>query len=202
MTSSAYNSPSPLAGLVDETRVGSAGGQTLTGIAGIVLAILLVAGQISLATTKGISQHLHASVAHMAAGNDVMESVISRAVPSTAMERVLAQQADTLGNVRDSMVRTNAQLGEIGATTRKLSTATDTMSATSARLAVDVAKTDRNTGAINVQLGTLPGATKATGASLSSINGDMRDLNGELATISHKLVKYGLPRARNARHAP
>lgn len=201
MTATFDNAPSPLAPLVDHTRLGSASGQALTGIAGIVLAVLLVVGQISLATTKGISAHLHASVQHMTEGNQVMQSVIERAAPSVEMERVLAGQSKTLANTRDTMIRTNAQLGEITATTGKLSASTTTMQKTSEQLAADVTSVDRNTALINKRLGGLPAATDATGGSLTGIAGDLHDLNGELEAISRKLMKYGLPRARGARHS-
>jgi hypothetical protein len=200
MTAYAHNRVSQLSGLVDETRVGSAGGQALTGIAGIVLAVLLVLGQVSLATTKGISAHLHSSVAHMTEGNQVMTSVIARAAPAVQMEKTLGAQEQTLGAVRDSMVQTNVQLGEIGSTTAQLASATTSMQGTSSRLATDVANVDVNTTKINKQLGGLPAATSATGGSLLKINADMHALNFELATISQKLMKYGLPRAKGARH--
>jgi septal ring factor EnvC (AmiA/AmiB activator) len=200
MTATWDTSPSPLAPLVDHRRLGSAGGQALTGIAGIVLAVLLVVGQVSLATTKGISAHLHASVQHMTEGNEVMQSVIERAAPSVEMERVLAQQSKTLANTRDTMIKTNAQLGQITTTTGKLSTSTSAMQATSEKLATDVAAVDANTATINKRLGGLPAATDATGGSLTSISTDLHDLNGELIEISRKLMKYGLPRAQGARH--
>src|SRR5688572_20945001 len=101
---------SPLAVLVDEQRLGSAGGQAMVGIAGIVLAVILVVGQISLATTKGIATHLHASVGHITEGNQIMESVIERAAPSVELEKVLKSQAATLGSTRDAMASTNVEL--------------------------------------------------------------------------------------------
>ncbi|MBC7460489.1 MAG: hypothetical protein H7287_03935 [Thermoleophilia bacterium] len=199
MTSTSYGSPSAFAGLVDETRQGSAGGQTLIGVAGIVLAVLLVVGQVSLATTKGMAAHLHNSVQHMTEGNDVMEGVIAKAAPSVKMEQTLAQQEQTLGNVRDTMVTTNTQLGEIGATTKKLGAATSRMQVSSSKLAADVAAVDVNTASINASLSTLPIASDATLTSITKINTDMTALNFELATISQKLMKYGLPRAKGAR---
>lgn len=199
MTATSHSAPSAFAGLVDETRQGSAGGQTLIGVAGIVLAVLLVVGQVSLATTKGMATHLHNSVEHMTQGNEVMEGVIAKAAPSVKMEQTLAQQEQTLGNVRDTMVKTNTQLAEVGATTTQLGTATARMEAASGKLAADVAAVDTNTAEINTSLSSLPIATDATLKSITKINTDMTALNFELATISQKLMKYGLPRAKGAR---
>lgn len=200
MTALGHSSPSAFAPLVDETRVGSAGGQAMVGIAGIVLAVLLVVGQVSLATTKGISAHLHASVEHMTEGNQVMEGVIAKAAPSVEMERTLGKQATSLAAVRDTMVQTNAQLDEIGATTKQLNGATTRMQATSETLATDVASVDANTTKINTSLGSLPTATDATLQSITRINRDMTALNVELAAIGDKLLSYNLPRAKGARH--
>ena len=98
------------------------------------------------------------------------------------------------------MVKTNTQLDEIGATTKQLGAATTRMQASSGKLAADVAAVDTNTAAINTSLSTLPIATDATLKSITKINTDMNALNIELAAISQKLIKYGLPRAKGARH--
>jgi chromosome segregation ATPase len=202
MTSFAAASPSPLSGLVDETRVGSAGGQTLTGVAGIVLAILLIVGQISLATTKGIAEHLHSSVQHMADGNEAMQSILVKSAPSAQMERDLNDQQQVLLGMRDTMVQTNQRLAEINATSTGIGKTTDAMIATSNGLAQHVKSVDAETAKINRQLGSMPASTAETKVSLDSINGDMHDLNVELKSITDKLLTYGLPRAKGARRAP
>lgn len=190
--------PSPLAPLVDEQRLGSAGGQASVGIAAIVLAVVLVMGQVSLATTKGIALHLHASVEHITEGNQVMESVIERAAPTVELEKALASQASTLANTQKAMAATNAELGDIAATNAALSSTVDGMESTSAALAADVATIDSSTEQMTSLLGELPAATERTHSQLQQINDDTTAINGELGAIGAKMVKYGLPRAQGA----
>lgn len=190
--------PSPLAPLVDEQRLGSAGGQAAVGIAGIVLAVILVMGQISLATTKGLAVHLHNSVEHMAKGNEVMESVVERAAPSVVMEEALAGQAKTLANTRQALVRTNAELAKIDTTKDSLLDVVGGMKSTSGSLATNVEGVNESTGKMTKLLGTLPDATTRTHGQLSTINRDTAAINAELNAIAAKMVKYGLPRAKGA----
>lgn len=198
MTATSAHGASPLAPLVDEQRLGSAGGQAAIGVAGIVLAIILVVGQISLATTKGIATHLHTSVENIQEGNKVMESVIERAAPSVELEKVLEQQSKTLGNTRDAMVATNTELAEISSTKQDLLRVVGDMEATSGKLASDVATVETSTTSMTDKLGSLPAATKRTHAQLGRINADTNAINAELAAIADKMLKYGLPRAKGA----
>lgn len=190
--------PSPLAPLVDEQRLGSPGGQAAIGIAGIVLAIILVVGQVSLATTKGIAVHLRTSVENMEEGNKVMESVIERAAPSVQLEKMLEAQSKTLVNTRDAMAATNTELGAITTTTRELVGVVEGMEATSSTLATDVEGVNGSTEKMTSMLGTLPAATQRTHKQLSQINGDTTAINAELSAIAAKMIKYGLPRAKGA----
>lgn len=189
---------SPLAPLVDEQRLGSTGGQAMVGIAGMVLAVILVVGQVSLATTKGIATHLDASVTNLTEGNKVMESVIERAAPSTELEKVLAQQSKTLANTRDAMVETNVELEGIGATKATLIDVVGDMERTSSQLASGVAAVDDSTTEMTELLGTLPDATTRTHRQLGRINGDTNAINAELAAIAAKMLRYGLPKAKGA----
>lgn len=189
---------SPLAPLVDHTRAGSAGGQAAIGIAGIVLAVILVVGQISLATTKGIAVHLHASVEHMTEGNEVMESVIERAAPSVELEKILDKQAKTLASTQDAMVMTNEQMRSIGATTTELDGVVGSMEATSSKLASGVTGMRASTDTMADELGTLPAATKRTHRQLATISGDTAAINTELTAIGRKMQAYGLPHALGA----
>ena len=197
----AYGHPgaaSPLAPLVDEQRLGSAGGQVAIGIAGIVLAVVLVMGQISLAMTKGIAVHLHNSVEHITEGNKVMESVVERAAPSVMMEDALAKQSATLANTRDAMKSTNAELGKIKETKHRLLDVVGGMQASSSSLASNVEGVNASTSKMTGLLGTLPDATTRTHKQLSTINTDTAAINAELNAIAGKMVKYGLPRAKGA----
>ena len=197
----AYGHPgsaTPLAPLVDEQRLGSAGGQAAMGIAGIVLAVVLVMGQVSLAMTKGIAVHLHNSVAHITEGNKVMESVVERAAPSVMMEKALADQAKTLANTQAAMASTNAQLGEIKATKQTLLDVVGGMESTSDALATNVGGVNASTEKMTSMLGTLPDATTRTHGQLAKINTDTAAINIELNAIAAKMVKYGLPRAKGA----
>lgn len=198
MTSHALHTPTPLAPLVDEQRLGSAGGQALTGIVGIILAVTLVIGQISLATTKGIAVHLSRTVEHVAEANTVMESVIERAAPSVELERVLDSQAKSLGNTRDAMLQANAELDAIGTTKVTLLDVVGNMRRSSASLATDVEGINGSTTQMTELLGTLPGATKRTATQLDKIATDTDAINAELGAIGRKMEQYGLPRAKGA----
>lgn len=189
---------SPLAPLVDEQRLGSPGGQVAVGIAGIVLAIVLVMGQVALATTKGIAVHLHTSVENITQGNKVMESVVERAAPSVAMESALAAQAKTLGNTRTALKATNAELGTITETKHRLLDVVGGMQGTSTSLASNVEAVNTSTTKMTGMLGELPGATTRTHKQLSTINTDTAAINAELNAIASKMVKYGLPHAKGA----
>jgi septal ring factor EnvC (AmiA/AmiB activator) len=197
-TYAAEPSPSPLAALVDETRAGSAGSQLAIGIAGVVLAVVLVMGQISLATTKGMAIHLAASVDNITRGNEVMESVIERAAPSVELEKLLAAQSQTLASTRDAMVLTNRELEAIAAEQETLVTTVDGMQQTSAQLDSDVASLSGSTAEMTSMLGTLPDATARTHKQLHRINTDTNAINQELAAIGRKMLSYGLPRAKGA----
>jgi septal ring factor EnvC (AmiA/AmiB activator) len=188
---------SPLSGLVDETRLGSAGGQLAIGIAGIVLAVILVMGQITLATTSAIAQNLNRSVVNITEANKVMESVIERAAPSTQLEKIVAVQSKTLANTRDAMIATNAQMDEISASTTTLDAElVAQMQQTSEQLAANVAAMQTSTDAIVSMLGTLPEQTEKTQTALDQLNSDTAQINAQLAQINKKLQGYGLPKAQ------
>jgi hypothetical protein len=196
-----YNtaSASPLAPLVDETKQGSPAAQALTGVVGIILAIVLVMGQVSLATTKGIATHLHASVGHIQEGNKTMESVIERAAPSASLEDVVKGQGDTLASTRDSMKVLNGEMGEIGKTTGSLNTVVGSMEENSSSLATGVDGMNTDTGRITGMLGNLPAATERTHAQLKKISMDTTAINIELAAIGAKMRGYGLPAAKHVK---
>jgi uncharacterized phage infection (PIP) family protein YhgE len=188
--------PTPFAPLVDETRMGSAGGQAAIGIAGIVLAVVLVMGQISLATTKGLSEHLHASVEHMTEGNETMKSVIERAAPSKQLEGAIGKQSEALARTRDDMVIANAQMSDMARTTGSLQSVVGTMQKTSGGLATDVGGIQRDTTSIVSLLGTLPAAADKTQHSMGRIGTDTDALTTELNAIGTKMQSYGLPQAQ------
>jgi ABC-type transporter Mla subunit MlaD len=171
----------------------------LTSIACIAVALILVIGQIALATTKGISAHLHTSVQNITDGNKVMEEVLERSAPSAALGKVLASQSTTLANTRDAMVQTNGELGQIADTTGQLGGVVDGMGSTSGQLADTIGSMETSTKRMTDQLGTLPGATERTSGSLSRINSDMAAVNVELNALAAKLQKYGLKQAAGAR---
>lgn len=190
--------PSPLAPLVDETQLGSAGGQAAIGIAGIVLAVVLVVGQVSLATTKGMSVHLSTTVDNITRGNEVLESVVERAAPSVELEKVLDRQGATLASTRDAMASTNAELASIIAAKRELVGTVEGMQSTSAALASDVDGLSASTTRMTSMLGSLPASTERTHKQLATINTDTDAINAELGAIGRKMLSYGLPRAQGA----
>jgi hypothetical protein len=191
-------SPSPLSGMVDEQHLGSAGGQLTMGIAGIVLAVVLVVGQISLATTKGMAVHLSTSVDNLTQGNQIMESVVERAAATTVLETALEQQSATLANTRDAMAQTNAELDSIIVAKRGLLDVVGGMQTTGDQLASSVGGLSGSTSSMTGMLGTLPDSTERTHKQLSTINGDTAAINTELAAIGRKMRSYGLPRAKGA----
>lgn len=190
---------SPMSGMVDETRQGSAWAQAITGIVGIVLAVILVVGQISVVTTKGIAEHLHSNVANTREGNRVMRSVIEKAAPSVAMEGIVKGQSQSLAHTKATMTRLNGQMKLIGATTSSLDTTVGGMQKSSNKLAAGVDGMDSDTSQIVKLLGQLPAATVRTHKSLSGIATDTTSINTELAAIAAKMQGYGLPRAKKVR---
>lgn len=195
---SPHASTTPLAALVDESRVGSSIGQAVTGIAGLVLAVVLVMGQLSLAVTAGMATHLHQSVEHMTEGNKVMESVIERAAPSPALAKAIADQSETLAATHDTMKMTNAGMVGMTQTANRLDGVVARMETTSGQLAGDLAGMGSDTAKMSSLLGGLPAKTTKTSASLSRINTDTIAINAELAAIAAKMQGYGLPRAKGA----
>lgn len=192
------HTPSPLAPLVDESRAGSAGGQAAIGIAGIVLAVILVMGQVSLATTKGTALYLHKDLENLTKGNQVMKSVIERAAPTSQLQTVLEQQSATLANTRDAMVQTNEELASIIAAKQDLVGVVGGMQSTSEGLASDVGNLGSSTARMSELLGSLPDATSRTHKQLNRINTDTNAINAELAAIGRKMMSYGLPHAKGA----
>lgn len=191
-------SPTPLAPLVDETRLGSSIGQTATGVAGLVLAVVLVMGQISLATTKGLAEHLHQNVENITRGNQVMESVIERASPTPVLAKTVAEQSKVLASTRDTMHMTNAGMASMSQTAGELDTVVGRMESQSGNLAEGITGIGNDTAEIATLLGGLPDQTTKTHAALSRINADTVALNTELAQIAAKMQGYGLPRAKGA----
>ena len=194
----AQGSPSPLSPLVDEQRLGSAGGQAMVGIAGLVLAVILVVGQVSLATSKGMAIHLHESVQHISQGNEVMESVVERSAPASVLETILERQSQTLANTRESLVQTNADLDSIITAKHELIDVVAGMQSTSGQLADDVGALGTSTSRMTSMLGELPDSTASTHKQLNRINTDTNAINAELAAIGRKMMSYGLPRAKGA----
>ena len=198
MSAGVHASTTPLAPLVDETRLGSSLGQAATGIAGIVLAVILVMGQISLATTAGLAAHLHQSVENMTEGNQVMESVIERAAPSPMLAKAIEDQSKTLASTSDTMRMTNAGMAGMASTAEDLDGVVARMETTSGKLATSLDGMGKDTAKMSTMLGKLPAQTKKTQSALGTINTDTTALNVELAAIAAKMQGYGLPRAQGA----
>lgn len=191
-------SHTPLAPLVDETKLGSSLGQAMTGVAGIVLAVVLVIGQISLATTKGLAEHLHQNVVHTTRGNEVMVSVIERASVSPKLAAMMEEQSATLASTRDTMQRTNAGMGAMSGTATELDGVVARMEGSSSSLATSISGIQGDSEKMAELLGSLPAKTEKTQTALSRINNDTIALNTELGTIAAKMQGYGLPRAKGA----
>ncbi len=170
----------------------------MVGVAGLVLAVILVMGQVSLATSKGMAVHLHNSVEHISQGNVVMESIVERTAPATALETILKKQTETLASTRNSLAQTNADLDAIITAKHGLIDVVDGMQSTSGALATDVGALGSSTTRMTSLLGELPDSTARTHKQLNRINTDTNAINAELAAIGRKMMSYGLPRAKGA----
>lgn len=182
--------------LFDERRRGSTWQQASVGAMGIVLALVLVIGQISVATTAGIQHNLHANIQRLKDGNATMREIVEKAAPTVLMEKVVADQAVALDHTGQTLQLLNEEMAALGETTLSLEATVTAMSDTSAGLATGVEGMASDTSKIVDLLGPLPDATTRTHKQLGRISGDSKAINGELDSISHKMEGYGLPHAR------
>lgn len=196
-TAGAFGHPVQRTTFIDPSRAGSRWQQAGVGVAGIVLAVVLIVGQISVATTAGIQRNLHANVQNLRDGNKTMEQIVTKAAPTVALEDVIEEQKKTLGHTRKTMGLLNQEMAQIGATTDELSGTVSRMETASGQLSSGVAGMNSDTTAIVDLLGSLPGATERTHGKLERIGSDSKAINTELNTISGRLQGYGLPKARN-----
>ena len=197
-STSAGMAPAERSLFFEHDRSGSAAGQIATGIIGIALAIILVVGQISLATTKGIQASLAQSVINMREGNEVMRSVIERSQPTPQMRATVGAQGAELAATRDTMIALNAQLAQVEATTSGLAGTVQGMGQTSQTLATGVGTMASDAELMQNALGSLTTDTEATQSSLQTINTETVTINKQLQQISAKLQAYGLPQAQGA----
>jgi hypothetical protein len=184
---------------VDDSREGSLWQQLLIAVVGIVLAATLIIGQISVATTRGVQQNLHKSVAQLRQGNTTLGDIIDKAAPSIMLNKVTGQQQAVLQDVLDTMTQLNAAMQQVGATTARLQGTVGTMHQTSAHLAAGVNGMDRHTTTIVNALAPLPANTDKTHAQLARIYTDTAAISTELNAITAKLHNYGLLEATNVR---
>jgi hypothetical protein len=178
--------------VVDSTKPGSVMSQALTGAVGLVLALVLIGGQISLATTKGISENLHKNVQQLKDGNKTMASVIERAEPSVAMEATLGAQADSLGNTERTMGLLNKEMATSGKVTDDLMSTVARMQSTSGLLANSVGAMNYDSLRMLDLLQMMPASTQHTYVGLNRIGGDTKAINGEMQAITAKMRRYGL----------
>lgn len=181
--------------IVDDQRAGSVWGQVIVGAVGIALALILVVGQVSLATTKGIQRNLAANVGQIREGNATMQSIIEKAQPATVVDAKVASQRATLERTNRTMTALNREMTKVGASTGALSSTVQRMEHTSSSLAGGVGAMQRDTERMAKLLGKLPGVTDATHQQLSAIGRNTGDINAELEAIAAKMERYGLPRA-------
>lgn len=185
--------------LIDDSRSGSPIQQALVGIVGIVLAVILIVGQISVAMTRGVSVNLHRNVKHLQDGNATLRDIVEKAGPALLIEKVVAQQQKTLQGTLDTMRVLNGEMEVIGETTTGLSGTVGSMQERSTSLAGGVAGMNRDTEKIVGMLGPLPDATTRTHTQLARIESDSAAINSELGAIGTKMRGYGLPQAQGVR---
>jgi len=184
---------------LDQNKPGSVWAQVLTGVVGIVLAAMLIVGQIAVALTAGIQHNLHTSVVNLGRGNGTMAQILDKAQPIGLVEKVTQKQQDTLANTLDTMKLLNAQMAQIGTTTGAMQGTVGSMATNSASLADGVAGMDSNTGKITDKLGGLVVGTDKLAVPLGHIATDSTAINAELLAIAGKLQSYGLPPAKGVR---
>lgn len=184
---------------VDPTRAGSAWQQCAVGALGIALALLLVVGQVSVATTRGIQRNLHTIVGHLEAGNVTMNSIIDKAEPSTGMDQIVAQQRGVLERTRDTILQLNGEMKVVDATTVELTKTVSTMRSESQTLAGGVKGMSQDTARMAELLEPLPAQTKDTHANLDALASDSRAISGEVKAIGGKMRGYGFPAASGAK---
>ena len=185
--------------ITDDTRSGKPWQQALIGVLGIVLALVLVAGQISVATTRGIADNMRLLNANLEEGNEVMFEIVKKSAPAPVMEKVVNEQSGTLAHTRDSLVLMNEELDAMMATTDELQMQSQALQGTAGEVAGTVQGMEGSIGAMIATLGTLPTTTASAGDSLSSVRTDSAAINAELEAVGTKLEKYGLPKARGDR---
>jgi hypothetical protein len=184
---------------VDTGKPGSVWSQALTGVVGITLAIVLIAGQVSLATTKNISKNLHQNVTQLQDGNVTMASVIERSEPSVMMEKTIGAQSASLKNTSATMQKLNKEMATSGKVTDSLMKTTSSMNATSLKLANGVKKMNADTARMLGLLQTMPAATDRTQKNLQKLSNDTRAINAEMKAIGQKMKRFGLPEAKGVK---
>jgi hypothetical protein len=185
------------AALVDESRPGSVRSQVLIGITGIVLGIVLIVGQVSVATTNGMSANLHRNVSNLEAGNATLEEIVEKAQPTRVIQQVVARQGVVLDRTVKTMQALNGEMAQVADTTSELEGSVKGMQATSGELARGVEGMSRDSAEMARMLETLPDATTRTNVQLDRINADSTALNGELRSVGRKMERYGLPKAKH-----
>lgn len=185
--------------MYDDTRAGSGLGQVGVAIVAIVLAIVLIVGQVALATTRDIASHLHESVANLAQGNTTMLQVIDRARPNPVIGKALAKQSQVLAHTSVTLTQVNVAMAQIIGTTNGLSTTVGSMQRSSNGLAGGVSGMARDSAKIASILGKLPDTASKISVSTSAIDGDSKDINTQLGAIEGKMKNYGLPQAKDIR---
>lgn len=188
-----------LAFMVDDTRPGSMWSQLLVGVVGVVLGIVLVVGQLSVAVTHGISVNLHQNVKNLRAGNATLRDIVEKAAPTLVIQKVITRQNEVLQNTLGTMRTLNGEMSIVTETTAGLEQSVSTMQQTSAQLASGVEGMNQDTARIADMLAALPEATGRTHRQLQRIDADSGALNAELSAIGGKMRRYGLPQAQNVR---
>ena len=184
---------------VDTTRAGSVWGQVLTGVVGVTLAVVLIAGQVSLATTKNISKNLHKNVVQLKYGNKTMASVIEKSKPSVMMEKTIGAQSKSLDHTSVTMQALNVEMAKSGKVTNELMQTTAAMNATSLQLANGVKSMNGDTATMLSALQTMPAATDRTQTNLSKLASDTKAINAEMQAIGRKMKRFGLPEAQGVK---
>ncbi len=196
---STYASTSAGTALLNPYQQGSRWAQLGMGITGIVLAVVLVVGQISVATSAGIQRNLHQNISHLRDGNETMASIVRKSADSPKTGKIVEGQAATLQNTLDTMKVLNGHMAAIGETTSSLTGTVSRMESASGTVSTGIAGMESSTNTIAELLGSLPAATDRTHKELGRINTDSAAINAELGAISAKMTGYGLPHAKNVK---
>jgi methyl-accepting chemotaxis protein len=183
----------------DPSRRGSPRSQLAVGLCAFALAFTLVAGQLTLAITKGIHANLKQGVAQVEQGNEGLEKIIDNAEPTAMINELVKTQSETLVHTSETMTILNGELAAIAESTGSIESDVNAMQKSSAAVSAAVGEMSADTAKMYELLLPIPKRADSTARSIDRIATDTAAVSGEMKSISGKLERYGLPQAKGVR---